>query len=158
MHDTVRTLTSVPSVLIVDDSRVNIEIMRQILSPEYRTFRACNGQQALDLARTYPPDLILLDVEMPGMDGYQVCATLKSDPRTRDIPIIFVTGMDDAESFEKGYAAGAAGFLTKPVDPAAVRSQVFIQLCLAHAQGLLAGKCGECVEPEPPAGRLRHVG
>jgi len=157
MNDAVRTQTSVPSVLIVDDSRVNLEIMRQILSRDYRTFRAYNGQQALDLARWYPPDLILLDVEMPGMDGYQVCAILKSDPRTRHIPVIFVTGMVDAESFAKGSAAGAAGFLTKPVESASVRSQVFIQLRLAHAQGLLAAKCGGGVNPEPPAGLFRQV-
>jgi CheY-like chemotaxis protein len=102
MNDAVGARSSVPTVLIVDDSRVNVEILRQILSPEYRTFRACNGQQALDLARAYPPDVILLDVEMPGMDGYQVCAILKVDPRTRGIPVIFVTGTDDAESCERG--------------------------------------------------------
>ena len=148
----------VPSVLVVDDSRVNVEILRQILSPEYRTFRACNGQQALELAQAYPPDIILLDVEMPGMDGYQVCTILKSDPRTRNIPVVFVTGMDDQDSFEKGLAAGAAGFLTKPVNPTLVRSQVFIHLGLAHANELLTTTCGKSPEPESPPSRLRRVG
>ena len=158
MDDTVRTQHPIPTVLIVDDCRVNVEVLRQILSPEFRTFRACNGQQALDLARAYPPDIILLDVEMPGMNGYQVCSLLKSDARTYDIPVIFVTGMEDKESYEKGLEAGAVGFLTKPVSPSVVRSQVFIHLGLAHAKTLLATPCGESVEPEAPACRHGHVG
>jgi CheY-like chemotaxis protein len=158
MNRTMPMPAKIPSVLVVDDSRVNVEILRQILSPEYRSFRACNGQQALDLARAYSPDIILLDVEMPGMDGYQVCAILKTDARTRDIPVIFVTGMDDTESFENGLAAGAAGFLTKPVNPIAVRSQVFIQLGLAHANGLLSAPHVDDAGPEALACRLRRAG
>ena len=138
MNRTMKMPDAVPVVLIVDDARLNVEMLNQILSSEYRTVRAYDGRQALDLALVHRPDVILLDVVMPGLDGYQVCSILKSDSRTRDIPVIFVTGMDDDDAEEKALAAGAAGYLTKPFRPAMVLSQVHIHLELRRAKKLLA--------------------
>jgi CheY-like chemotaxis protein len=158
MEHTFKSQHQVPTVLVVDDSRVNVEILRQILASGFQTFRACNGQQALDLARAYPPDIILLDVEMPGMDGYQVCSILKSDPRTSDIPVVFVTGMEDRESFDRGLAAGAVGFLSKPVNPNVVRRQVHIQLELARAQKTTTISRARSAEPAAPPWQRIQVG
>ena len=142
-----------PTVLIVDDARLNLEILNQILSGEYRVVRACDGRQALDMVGIHLPDIILLDVVMPGLDGYEVCTLLKSNARTRDIPVIFVTGMDDEGSHAQGIAAGAAGFLTKPFRPAAVLSQVHIQLDLRRTKELLGSRYGERAESTSPASR-----
>src|SRR5450759_825014 len=146
MNESMKMPGRQPTVLIVDDARLNLEILNQILSGEYRVVRACDGRQALDLVAIQPPDIILLDIVMPGLDGYQVCTLLKSDARTRDIPVIFVTGMDDGGSHEQGMAVGAAGFLTKPFRPAAVLSQVHIQLDLRRTKDLLASPNGENAE------------
>jgi PleD family two-component response regulator len=146
---------AVPTVLIVDDARLNVEILNQILSGEYRTVRAYDGRQALDLAVAYQPDIILLDVVMPGLDGYQVCTILKSDSRTRNIPVIFVTGMDDDDADRKAFAAGGSGYLTKPFRPAMVLSQVHIHLELRRAKDLLATYRDEHAASESPAGRVR---
>jgi CheY-like chemotaxis protein len=155
MNRTMKMPDAAPTILIVDDARLNVEILNQILSLEYRTLCASDGRQALDLAVAHHPDLILLDIVMPKLDGYQVCAMLKSDARTRDIPVVFVTGMDDPDDDEKGFAAGAAGYLTKPVRPAMVLSQVRVHLELQHAKNLLATYRGEHPTSESPAGRLR---
>lgn len=155
MNRTMKMPAAVPTVLIVDDARLNVEILNQILSGEYRTVRAYDGRQALDLAVACRPDLILLDVVMPKLDGYQVCTILKSDSRTHGIPVIFVTGMDDDDADQKAFAAGAAGYLTKPFHPAMVLSQVHIQLDLQRAKNLLATHPDEHAAPESLAGRLR---
>ena len=143
----------VATVLIVDDSRLNVEVLSHILAREYRTLRACDGHQALELAAAHRPDIILLDIVMPGLDGYQVCSILKSDARTRDVPVIFVTGMDDEDSARKGLAAGADGFLTKPICPAMVLSQVHVHLELRRARETIATLCGASAPCGP-----RHVG
>ena len=109
-------------ILVVDDAPINIRQLSQILRDSYSVCAATDGATAIELARSQPLDLILLDVMMPEMDGYEVCRRLKSDPRTQALPVIFIT----AQEGDQGHAAelGAAGILTKPIDPAAVRSLV----------------------------------
>lgn len=108
-------------VLVVDDAPANLAVLTEILKPDYQIRAAKNGALALKIAHApTPPDVVLLDVEMPDMDGYEVCEKLKSDDSTRHIPVIFVTGHADPAQQQKGMALGAAGYLTKPVEPATV--------------------------------------
>jgi CheY-like chemotaxis protein len=109
------------SVLVVDDEAINISLLAQILKGIYKVKVAKDGEKALKIAAGTPaPDLILLDVMMPGIDGFEVCRRLKTDPGTANIPVVFVTGKNDAVEQAKGMALGAAGYLHKPVDAAAV--------------------------------------
>jgi len=115
--------TDKKSVLVVDDEAINISLLAQILKGIYKVKVAKEGEKALKIAAaTPPPDLILLDVMMPGIDGFEVCRRLKAAPGTADIPVVFVTGKNDAAEQAKGMALGAAGYLHKPVDAAAVTS------------------------------------
>ena len=108
-------------VLVVDDAPANLAVLSEILKPSYQIRAAKNGALALKIAHApTPPHVVLLDVEMPDMDGYEVCEKLKADDATRDIPVIFVTGHSDPEQQQKGMGLGAAGYLTKPVEPATV--------------------------------------
>ncbi len=111
-------------ILVVDDAEVNIDILLSILGDDYNISVAMDGESALELVQTSSPDLILLDIKMPGMDGYEVCRRLKADPWYRDIPIIFVTGLGDVEDEAKGLELGAIDYLTKPVSPPIVRARV----------------------------------
>jgi putative two-component system response regulator len=112
-------------VLVVDDVTENIAILVEILKDAYKVRVAKDGERALKIAQASPsPDIILLDVEMPGIDGYETCRRLKSIEATRDIPVIFVTGHSDEQERAKGLALGAVDYLTKPVDPAAVQNKV----------------------------------
>ena len=109
------------SVLVVDDEAINISLLAQILKGIYKVKVAKDGEKALKIAATTPPpDLILLDVMMPGIDGFEVCRRLKAGPGTANIPVVFVTGKNDEAEQAKGMALGAAGYLHKPVDAAAV--------------------------------------
>jgi signal transduction histidine kinase len=114
-----------PCVLIVDDERRNAELLKVMLTPEGYTFlTATNGEDALGLLAEHKPDLILLDVMMPGMDGYQVVGKIKENPATRNIPVIMLTALDDRNSRMLGLNAGAEDFLTKPVDRAELSVRV----------------------------------
>jgi diguanylate cyclase (GGDEF)-like protein len=124
-------------LLVVDDQPVNIQVMNHIFAGQYQVFVATDGQQALDFCRRTPPDLVLLDIVMPGMDGYDVCTALKADPGTRDIPVIFVTAHTDASQETHGLEAGAVDFISKPVNPAVVRARVRTQLTLKRQSDLL---------------------
>ena len=105
-------------ILVVDDAPENIQVLTAILKPCYKVKAATSGERALKIARSdKPPDLILLDIMMPEMDGYEVCRQLKADDHTKAIPVIFVTGMSDDAEQQKGLALGAAACLTKPVNP-----------------------------------------
>ena len=105
-----------PRILIVDDERLNIDVLNGLLRDQYAIMVAMNGEQALKAARSkYRPDLILLDIMMPEMDGYEVCRQLKLDETTRDIPVIFVTAMEGADDETKGFDAGAVDYITKPI-------------------------------------------
>lgn len=112
-------------ILVVDDERFNVKLLSDILKPSYKVMAAINGEQALKAARSdNPPSLILLDVMMPEMDGYEVISQLKADEQTRSIPVIFVTALDGVDDKEKGLILGSADFIFKPVSPDAVLTTV----------------------------------
>jgi sigma-B regulation protein RsbU (phosphoserine phosphatase) len=116
-------------ILIVDDERFNISVLADLLKPSYKIMAAISGSQALKAARSEnPPDLILLDVMMPELDGYEVCRQLKADESTREIPVIFVTAMGQESDETRGLALGAADYITKPISPAIVEARVRTQL------------------------------
>jgi signal transduction histidine kinase len=119
-----------PRILVVDDQPINIQTLYQIFTQDHEVFMATSGTHALEVVREQKPDLILLDVLMPGMDGHAVCQRLKDDPETRDIPVIFVTGQDNPEEETLGLELGAADFIRKPVNAAVVRARVHTQLVL----------------------------
>jgi CheY-like chemotaxis protein len=116
-------------ILVVDDEGFNIDVLIGMLSSDYRMMAAKSGRQAIKAARSAsPPDLILLDVMMPKMDGYEVCRRLKADAATRDIPVIFVTAMGEVTDETTGLEAGAVDYLTKPVSPPIVQARIRTQL------------------------------
>ncbi len=126
------------TVLAVDDTPENLDLMSGLLQDRYRVKVAINGEKALQIARSDdPPDLILLDIMMPGLSGYEVCAQLKQDPTTRAIPIIFLTAMTATEDETKGLDMGAVDFITKPVNPPIVLARVAAQLQLKAAADFL---------------------
>ncbi|MFC1606460.1 response regulator [Candidatus Latescibacterota bacterium] len=112
------------TILVVDDTVENIDVLRSILGEKYKVKVALNGEKALKIAEKKPPDIILLDVMMPEMDGYEVCRRLKMDEVTKDIPVIFVTGHQDEEEKDKGLALGAVDYLSKPVEPELVIAKI----------------------------------
>jgi len=124
-------------ILIVDDQTANIQILGNILRDDYQLFFATSGEQALEQAQARRPDLILLDVVMPAMDGYEVCRRLKADEFTRDIPVVFVTAMGEEKNEEDGLEAGAIDYLVKPVSPPIVRMRVRNHLELKRRGDLL---------------------
>ena len=126
-------------ILLVDDKPANIQVAHNILKDTYIIKIATSGAKALDLAKALPqPDLILLDVMMPEMDGYEVCSRLKADPGTCDIPIIFLTGKTDAEDETRGFELGAIDYIHKPFSPLVVQARVRTQLALREAREQLA--------------------
>src|SRR5262245_48513302 len=132
-------MTDKKLILLVDDTPASIQVIRNILKDTYTTRIATNGAKALELAKEFPqPDLILLDVMMPDMDGYEVCSRLKLDATTRDIPIIFLTGKTEAEDETKGLKLGAVDYIHKPFSPAVVQARVQTHLTLREAREQLA--------------------
>jgi diguanylate cyclase (GGDEF)-like protein len=126
-----------PRLLVVDDQRVNIQALFQVFQGDHKLQMATCGEQALALCRSQPPDLVLLDVVMPGMDGFEVCRQLKADDATKDIPVIFVTGHNDEEAETRGLDVGAADFIAKPINPRIVRARVKTQLTMKLHSDLL---------------------
>jgi len=123
-------LRSLPKLLLVDDQPVNIQTLYQIFADDHEVFMATSGEQALALCRDKQPDLVLLDVIMPDMDGLETCQRLKEDADTADIPVIFVTSQNSPEEETHGLEVGAVDFISKPVNPAVVRARVKTQLTL----------------------------
>jgi CheY-like chemotaxis protein len=117
-------------LLVVDDQPINIQVMYQAFGSDYQVFMATSGEQALTICNNNPPDLILLDIVMPGMDGFEVCKRLKSDEATSHIPIIFVTAHTDAAQETRGLSLGAVDFIAKPVSPPIVLARVRTHLAL----------------------------
>lgn len=129
--------TQQSTVLIVDDAPSNIRVMGAILQERYRVKTAMGGQQCIDMALKYQPDLILLDIEMPGLSGYEVCKELKGMDETRDIPIIFVTGRGNVEDEEMGLRIGAVDYITKPIRPVILSARVDTHVTLKRQQDRL---------------------
>src|SRR5579864_4068919 len=118
-----------PTILVVDDTPTNLDMVRSVLDAEgFRTLAASDGPTARDLSRTRQPDLILLDVVMPGETGFETCARLKSDPLTADIPIIFLSALDDVRSKVAGLKMGGVDYIAKPVNGEEVLARVQVHL------------------------------
>jgi putative two-component system response regulator len=129
------------TVLIVDDASENIALMSAVLKESYRTLAARDGRTALQLCtRDGQPDLILLDVMMPGMDGYEVCRLLKENPKTAEIPVIFITARSDTEDEQRGLDLGAVDYITKPISPPILAARVRTHLRLKSARDFLRDK------------------
>lgn len=124
-------------LLVVDDQPLNLRLIYEILGAEYQVFGATSGQQALAFCAATPPDLVLLDVVMAGMDGLETCRRLRADEATRDIPVIFVTGGTHDESEEACWLAGGADFVSKPIRATTLRNRVRVQLTLLEQSRLL---------------------
>ncbi|MFD1122598.1 two-component system response regulator [Methylophilus flavus] len=125
-----------PKILIVDDEPLNLKVLKQVLQDDYRLSFAKNGMDALDLVKKERPGLILLDVMMPGMTGFEVCRHLKNDPETHTIPVIFVTALTDEADESEGFNAGGVDYINKPISPSLVRARVKTHLSLVHIDEL----------------------
>lgn len=124
-----------PSILVVDDTAENIDVLKETLKNDYIVRPALNGALALKIAAADPrPDLILLDIMMPGMDGYEVMRHLQADKNTREIPVIFVTAIAEMEGELKGLELGAVDYITKPVNPPIVKARIQTHLALREAR------------------------
>ncbi|MBF4989027.1 two-component system response regulator [Methylophilus sp. 14] len=123
-------------ILIVDDEPLNLKVLKQVLQDNYRLSFAKNGMDALELVKKEKPSLILLDVMMPGMTGFEVCRQLKSDPETNTIPVIFVTALAEEADESEGFAVGGVDYINKPISPALVRARVKTHLSLVHIDEL----------------------
>jgi phosphoserine phosphatase RsbU/P len=138
---TMKSADEVKTLLLVDDAPANIQIANSILKDSYKIRIATNGAKALELASVTPlPDLILLDVMMPEMDGYEVCTRLKMSAETRDIPVIFLTGQTEIEDETKGFDVGAVDYIHKPLSPAIVKARVQTHLVLRGIRKQLASQ------------------
>ncbi len=125
-----------PLILAVDDEASNLQLLRQILQDQYRLLFAKDAARALELARQERPNLILMDVMMPGTTGHEACRQLKADPATAHIPVIFVTALSDTADEVLGFEAGAVDYITKPVSPPVVRARVRTHLSLVRMDEL----------------------
>lgn len=125
------------TILLVDDDPTNLTILRHTLAQHYRLLYARDGQTALELAAHRQPCLVLLDVMMKGLSGHEVCIQLKANPLTRDIPVIFITALNDAENEHRGLELGAVDYIAKPFSPAIVRARVRTHLSLVRAEEVL---------------------
>src|SRR5690554_1781928 len=126
-------MTSKKTLLLVDDEPTNLQVLRHTLQQDYRLVFAKNGAMALKLAEKEQPDLILLDIMMPEMSGYEVCQQLKAQESTKYTPIIFITALAESSDEEKGLAMGAVDYITKPFSPSIVRARVRTHLSLVQA-------------------------
>ena len=125
-----------PRLLLVDDEPTNLQVLRHVLQADYRLLFATDGARALQVAREQRPDLVLLDIMMPHMDGYAVCRALKADAATASIPVIFITALTDSQDETAGFDVGGVDYLTKPVSPPVVRARVRTHLSLVRMDEL----------------------
>lgn len=126
-----------PKILVVDDIPSNVHVLSRILKDDYDIYFATDGEKALDLVQLRMPDLVLLDIMMPGMDGFEVCSRIKSDPATHDIPVIFISAKSEVEDETHGLEVGAIDFITKPISPPIVKARVRNHLLLKRQTDLL---------------------
>ena len=143
------------TILVVDDTPANIDVVKGVLSEGYFVQAAINGEMALKIVQKKKPDLILLDIMMPGIDGYEVCKRLKSDATTYDIPVIFLTAKAEVEDETKGLDLGAVDYITKPISPPILKARVKTQLELKLARDYLERE-NEILE-EKVIERTRHM-
>ena len=130
-------------ILVIDDEKSNIDVLVGLLSPYYKTAAAKNGEQALRRLEHPPlPDLILLDIAMPGMDGYEFCRRIKESSATRDIPVIFITGKNEERDEAKGFQAGAVDYITKPFNPLIGMARVHTHIELKRRGDMLERLAG----------------
>lgn len=135
--------STLPSILIVDDTPANLNVLSAILSGQgYRVRAAPNGQGALKTAQKSPPDLILLDIQMPDMNGYEVCAALKAAEETRHVPVIFISALDDGADKVEGFRVGGVDYITKPFQIEEVVARVENHLRL-HQQQMALWRAAE---------------
>lgn len=138
------------TVLIVDDTVENIDVLKGILCDEYHLKVATNGMMALKVAEKTMPDIILMDIMMPGMDGYEACARLKANPLTQNIPVIFVTAKNQDMDEARGFEVGAVDYLTKPVSPIITKVRIKTQIALknqnAELEKLVVNRTSELLE------------
>jgi CheY-like chemotaxis protein len=125
-----------PTLLVADDTLANIEVVDAVLGPEFEILFAADGREALERARAEHPDLVLLDVMMPVMDGFETCERLKADPSTRDIPVIFLTALADTETLARSFRAGGVDYLAKPFRPEELEARVRSHVALKRARDL----------------------
>lgn len=130
-----------PKILVVDDEPMNVEIFEGYLFNDYNIIKAYNGDEALRKVETTNPDLILLDVMMPGKNGFEICKILKEHPKTMSIPIIIVTALKEKEERIKGIEAGADDFITKPIDILEVTARIKSLLKVKQYYDALMGDC-----------------
>ncbi len=123
-----------PKLLIVDDEPINVQALYECFADDHQVYMATSGEQALRVCAEHEPDLVLLDIEMPAMDGYEICVRLKANASTRDVPVIFVTAHRDELAETRGLGVGAVDFISKPFNPAIVRARVRTHVAL-KAQG-----------------------
>src|SRR6516225_3340402 len=133
-------------VLLVDDAKANLDILVEGLKPDHKLSLALNGETALQIASRTPPDLVLLDIVMPGMDGYEVCRRLRQMPETADVPIMFLSSLEEVQDKTRGFEAGANDYLTKPFEMLEVKARV---------KSLLKAKAYSDAVKEQIAGELR---
>ncbi|CAO3415106.1 diguanylate cyclase domain-containing protein [Azospirillum endophyticum] len=126
-----------PKILVVDDIPSNVHVLSRILKDDYDIYFATDGEKALDLVQARMPDLVLLDIMMPGMDGFEVCRRIKGDPTTHDIPVIFISAKSEVEDETRGLEVGAIDFITKPISPPIVKARVRNHLLLKRQADLL---------------------
>ena len=137
------------TILVVDDTPENIDVLRGVLKSDYKVKVAINGEQALKLCFSdSPPDLILLDIMMPGMDGYEVCRRLKAEPSSEGIPVIFVTAMNETHDEVRGFEVGAVDYINKPITPAIVHARVQTHLKLRSAYRFIRDTFGRYLSEE----------
>ncbi|MBU0620809.1 MAG: response regulator [Gammaproteobacteria bacterium] len=129
-----------PTVLAVDDEPFNLSLMDELLNRDYIVQKAGNGPDAIKLAFTTPPDLALIDIMMPDMDGFEVCRFLKNNPATRHVPVIFITAKDDIRDEERGFAMGASDFIHKPISAPIVLARVRAHIKIKFMQDYLRRK------------------
>src|SRR5476649_53042 len=144
MNTTMTVSSSRPTVLVVDDTPANLSLLADLLRDQYRVQLANSGAKAIALAQAEAPDLVLLDVMMPGMDGYEVCRRLKADARLAQVPVLFLTARAGVEDEQHGLALGAVDFIHKPISPPIVAARVKAQLAVKAWQDFLRRQKASC--------------
>jgi two-component system sensor histidine kinase/response regulator len=151
-------IQSKKEILVVDDTPDNLRLLSAILTQHnYEVRKALNSTQAIASVKAEAPDLILLDIKMPGMDGFEVCTVLKQDPQCRDIPVIFISALDDALDKVRAFAVGGADYITKPFQEAEVLARIENQIHILHLQGKLKAQNKELARSNQALEQFAYV-